>query len=244
MLNRIKTAYSAIAPINLAAPLVLVDIGAAGGLQPKWQKHRHKTRSVLFEPNPAEAARLRAAPDTIVIENGLSAEPGVHALISRIGSAARRCSIPIPTRSRATRSRRSMRPSSRCRSIASATTSSIAKVKCRCRTRSKSMSRATNTRCCRASAICCTRCWVSRPRPGSIPCSRGRSCSTILSRCSKSTITAAPARKGARLRRRHGLRQRLLHPRQGAPAGSHSRAAAEICAVGTRLGARHDLIRP
>ncbi len=80
MLNRIKTAYSAIAPINLVTPLVLVDIGAAGGLQPKWQKHRRKTRSVLFEPNPAEAARLRAAPDTIVIENGLSAEPGVHTL--------------------------------------------------------------------------------------------------------------------------------------------------------------------
>lgn len=80
MLNRLKSAYRAIRPIVLGTPLILVDIGAAGGLQPKWRRHRHKLRTVMFEPNPAEAARLRAASDTIVVESGLAAEAATHTL--------------------------------------------------------------------------------------------------------------------------------------------------------------------
>ncbi|HXE28535.1 MAG TPA: FkbM family methyltransferase [Stellaceae bacterium] len=80
LLNRLKSAYRAISPIVLGTPLILVDIGAAGGLQPKWRRYRHQTRPVMFEPNPAEAARLRSAPDTIVVESGLAAEAGTHTL--------------------------------------------------------------------------------------------------------------------------------------------------------------------
>jgi FkbM family methyltransferase len=80
LLNRLKSAYRAISPIVLGTPLTLVDIGAAGGLQQKWRRHRHQTRPVMFEPNPTEAARLRSAPDTIVVESGLAAEAGVHRL--------------------------------------------------------------------------------------------------------------------------------------------------------------------
>ncbi|HEX3971045.1 MAG TPA: FkbM family methyltransferase [Stellaceae bacterium] len=80
MLNRLKSAYRAISPIVLGTPLILVDIGAAGGLQPKWRRHRHQTRPVMFEPNPTEAARLRLAPNTIVVESGLAAEAGMHQL--------------------------------------------------------------------------------------------------------------------------------------------------------------------
>jgi FkbM family methyltransferase len=64
--------------------LTLVDIGAAGGVQPKWRRHRRQTRSVMFEPNPTEAARLRpdssSASDTLVIEHGLAAITGAYTL--------------------------------------------------------------------------------------------------------------------------------------------------------------------
>lgn len=80
LFNRLKRAYRALAPITLTSPLTLVDIGAAGGIQPKWRKHGHQIRSVLFEPNPAEAAQLRAAPGTVVLEHGLAAEAGTYTL--------------------------------------------------------------------------------------------------------------------------------------------------------------------
>lgn len=80
MLNRLRRAYRRIAPITLTAPLVFVDIGAAGGLQPKWRRHRRQMRTVLFEPNPGEAARLRAEPNTLVVEHGLAAQPGAYTL--------------------------------------------------------------------------------------------------------------------------------------------------------------------
>jgi len=64
--------------------LTLVDIGAAGGVQPKWHRHRRQTRSVMFEPNPAEAARLRPSSssslDNLVIEHGLAAAAGTYTL--------------------------------------------------------------------------------------------------------------------------------------------------------------------
>src|SRR4051812_38963927 len=41
--------------------LRLIDVGGAGGLQVKWALHADRITPVLFEPNPAEAAGLRAA---------------------------------------------------------------------------------------------------------------------------------------------------------------------------------------
>jgi FkbM family methyltransferase len=53
--------------------LRLVDVGGAGGLQQKWLPHLEKIDPILFEANPGEAARLRAAfPGSQVIEAGLS----------------------------------------------------------------------------------------------------------------------------------------------------------------------------
>ena len=66
------------------APLTLVDIGAAGGIQPKWLRHGKRIRPVLFEANPAEAARLRALspsmPDILVVPQGLAAAAGDYTL--------------------------------------------------------------------------------------------------------------------------------------------------------------------
>lgn len=79
MFNFLATAAS-----RANSRLTLVDIGAAGGVQPKWHRHRRQTRSVMFEPNPSEAARLRANPsssrDALVIEQGLAATAGAYTL--------------------------------------------------------------------------------------------------------------------------------------------------------------------
>ncbi len=84
LLSNLRAAFRSSGPIELATPLILVDIGAAGGIQPKWRKHRRHIRSVMFEPNPAEAARLRSAPsaaaETLVIESGLAAAAGPYTL--------------------------------------------------------------------------------------------------------------------------------------------------------------------
>lgn len=40
--------------------LRLIDVGAMGGVQAKWQPHLESITPVLFEPNPAEADKLRA----------------------------------------------------------------------------------------------------------------------------------------------------------------------------------------
>ena len=64
-------------------PLILVDIGASGGMQPKWRRHQRHIRSVHFEPNPKEAARLRPAlaqTDALVVEHGLAAVTGSYTL--------------------------------------------------------------------------------------------------------------------------------------------------------------------
>ncbi len=64
--------------------LVVVDVGAAEGLQPKWAEHAHEILPVLFEPNPDEAAKvretLRDIPGSLVIESGLSYRAGLHTL--------------------------------------------------------------------------------------------------------------------------------------------------------------------
>ncbi len=64
--------------------LVVVDVGAAEGLQPKWAAHADRILPVLFEPNPAEAAKIRHSlrdiPGSLVIESGLSNRAGEHTL--------------------------------------------------------------------------------------------------------------------------------------------------------------------
>lgn len=46
-----------------ARPLILVDVGARGGLQPNWAPARRHLRVVGFEPDPKEHARLAAGAD-------------------------------------------------------------------------------------------------------------------------------------------------------------------------------------
>jgi FkbM family methyltransferase len=70
--------------IRLDDKLVLVDVGASGGLQRKWERYHRSLVPVLFEPNPAEAASLRAQlgfyPTAYVIDQGLSDRAGPHTL--------------------------------------------------------------------------------------------------------------------------------------------------------------------
>jgi FkbM family methyltransferase len=56
--DKAQPLLSGITP-RLRSKIVLVDVGAAGGLQPKWLRYRHSITPVLFEPNPDEAALLR-----------------------------------------------------------------------------------------------------------------------------------------------------------------------------------------
>jgi len=66
------------------SPVALVDVGAAGGVQRKWARHRRRISPVMFEPNPAEAARLRGSLSTrtcaLVIELGLGGTAGAYTL--------------------------------------------------------------------------------------------------------------------------------------------------------------------
>jgi FkbM family methyltransferase len=75
--------------LPMAAPkldtqLVLVDIGASGGIQPKWRRHLRHLRPIMIEPNPAEAERLRDSlgtrTDSVVVERGLAAAAGSYTL--------------------------------------------------------------------------------------------------------------------------------------------------------------------
>ena len=66
-------------PVRLSDKLVLVDVGASSGIQPKWLPYAASLLPVMFEPNPAEAAKLRGSLsryDARVIEAGLSDHPG------------------------------------------------------------------------------------------------------------------------------------------------------------------------
>ncbi len=64
--------------------LCLVDVGGAGGLQAKWLAYAAQIMPVMFEPNPAEAAKLRdtlqqSFADGLVLETGLSNLTETHA---------------------------------------------------------------------------------------------------------------------------------------------------------------------
>jgi len=64
------------------ARLRLVDVGALNGVQAKWRPHMDSITPVLFEPNPAEAERLRAHnPAVLVIEAALSNVVGRQDLV-------------------------------------------------------------------------------------------------------------------------------------------------------------------
>ena len=63
----------------------LVDVGGAGGLSARWAGVGPSLLPVLFEPNPAQAAELRARmtaeyPSALVLETGLSNVTGPHTL--------------------------------------------------------------------------------------------------------------------------------------------------------------------
>ena len=64
--------------------LVVVDVGASGGLQGCWTPYEDRIRPVLFEPNPDEARKLRASlahiPGSLVVEHGLSSRLGRRTL--------------------------------------------------------------------------------------------------------------------------------------------------------------------
>lgn len=53
-------------------------------MQQKWKPHRRRVRPILFEPNPAEAARLRptllAWSEGLVVEHGLAEVAGAYTL--------------------------------------------------------------------------------------------------------------------------------------------------------------------
>jgi len=69
---------------NDTRKIVLVDVGAAKGLQQKWANMVGNILPILFEPNPAEAqilqGKLSAYPGAKVIEAGLSDRLGAQKL--------------------------------------------------------------------------------------------------------------------------------------------------------------------
>ena len=64
--------------------LSFVDVGGAGGLHPQWRERADLISPVLFEPNPAEAAKIRAdiagIPGGVVIEKALAHVSGPYKL--------------------------------------------------------------------------------------------------------------------------------------------------------------------
>lgn len=65
-----------------AGLLRLVDVGAMGGIQAKWHPYLERVAPVLFEPNPEEAARLRAQhPHAAVVEAALGNTVGPRNLM-------------------------------------------------------------------------------------------------------------------------------------------------------------------
>jgi FkbM family methyltransferase len=64
------------------ARIRLIDVGAMGGIQAKWQPHLESITPVLFEPNPKEADELRTRfPYALVVEAALSNVTGRRNLI-------------------------------------------------------------------------------------------------------------------------------------------------------------------
>lgn len=58
------------------APLTIVDIGASGGLHPRWTTVASSRRAVLVEPDPREYVNLQQTSGQVVINSALSERPG------------------------------------------------------------------------------------------------------------------------------------------------------------------------
>lgn len=58
-------------------PLVLVDVGASGGLDPRWSRLTSHYRAILFEPDPREFQRLKdqSAENLLVLQSALADSP-------------------------------------------------------------------------------------------------------------------------------------------------------------------------
>lgn len=58
-------------------PLVLVDVGASGGLDPRWSRFTTEYRAILFEPDPREFQRLKnqSTPNLVVLQTALADVP-------------------------------------------------------------------------------------------------------------------------------------------------------------------------
>lgn len=71
-------------PTRLADKIVLVDVGASGGLQQKWWKHKHNIIPVVFEPNPDQAEAMKrwlaGFGEYRIINYGLSDRAGSYTL--------------------------------------------------------------------------------------------------------------------------------------------------------------------
>src|SRR5688572_14820410 len=54
--------------------LYVVDIGARGGLHPRWSKYDQEVKAILFEPDPEEYETLKAAfgDNHIILNTALS----------------------------------------------------------------------------------------------------------------------------------------------------------------------------
>ena len=63
---------------NISGSLVIVDIGASGGLHPRWKKSNFPFTGILFEPDPREYDNLKASlPDNYKVYNvALAAQEG------------------------------------------------------------------------------------------------------------------------------------------------------------------------
>ena len=46
---------------NQLNPLTIVDIGASGGIHPRWQRSKFAFKGILFEPDPREYDNLKAS---------------------------------------------------------------------------------------------------------------------------------------------------------------------------------------
>ncbi|MDE2199070.1 MAG: FkbM family methyltransferase [Rhodospirillales bacterium] len=73
--------------------ICVVDVGAAGGLQGGWRARRNMIRPIAFEPNPTDAAAIRAELESInggmVIEQGLFSQDGERTLhITRLAGCS------------------------------------------------------------------------------------------------------------------------------------------------------------
>ena len=78
--------------------VVLVDVGGQEGLQPNWMLRAREITPVIFEPIPAEAAKLRAVtgriPGAKILEYGLSNRIGQETLNLTVASGCSSILMP------------------------------------------------------------------------------------------------------------------------------------------------------